>query len=160
MDSRLEGGGRPYPGFFAFSADIYALGTASPDGRRASDLLSYGVAPSASVECPATSLLRSAACVAHELCACGNPLALTLAPEDLAGPRGAELIRELIQAYFSLGGCHLHFNVATAEQMREAQAHPEQWASLTVRVSGYSARFVTVEPRWQEALIARAEQGR
>ena len=63
-------------------------------------------------------------------------------------------------AYFALGGMHLHFNAVSAEDLRQAQAHPEQWASLTVKVSGYSVRFVTVDPRWQEALIERADQGR
>ena len=160
LDSRMENGVRPYPGFFAFAADIYALGLASPDGRHAQDPVSYGVAASGAVACPVTSLLRSASHVAHQLCACGDPLALTLQPADLSGPRGAQLIQDLVETYFNLGGLHLHFNVATARQMREAQAHPERWANLTVRVSGYSARFLTVDRRWQDVLIARAEQDR
>lgn len=160
LASRMEGGVRPYPACFSFSSDIYALGTASPDGRRANDLISYGVAPGGGVEAAATSVLRSAAHVAHDRCACGNPLALALQRSDLAGPSGARLIRDLVQTYFALGGQHLHFNVISAEDLRAAQADPEQWASLTVRVSGYSARFVTVDPRWQEALIQRAEEGR
>jgi hypothetical protein len=48
---------------------------------------------------------------------------------------------------------------AYAEELRDAQADPAAHADLIVRVSGYSARFITVDKHWQDALIARAEQG-
>ncbi|MHB9026334.1 MAG: glycine radical domain-containing protein [Armatimonadota bacterium] len=56
-------------------------------------------------------------------------------------------------------GSHLHFNIMDAAGLRRAQANPQNHAALTVRVSGYSARFVTVDKRWQDALIERAERG-
>ncbi len=160
LDSRLDNGVRLYPGFFRFSGDIYGGKRASADGRRAGDLLSYGVAPSGAVEASLTSALRSAAHVRHKLCACGNPFSVSLASADLRRAGGGRLIRDLVEGYFALGGFHLHFNTLSPEELRRAQAHPEQFAHLTVRVSGYSARFVKVDPRWQEAIIERAEKGR
>lgn len=159
LDSRMDHGVRPYPGFFAFSADIYATDLPSPDGRRRGELISYGVAPTATVATGPTAVLASAAQVAHGLAACGNPLALSLARRDLSGAAGVARIRALVETYFALGGSHLHCNAVDAATLREAQATPAQHASLTVRVSGYSARFVTVDARWQDALIERAEQG-
>ena len=152
-------GVRPYPGFFAFSADIYALNHASPDGRRQAECTSYGVNPSTAVDTSPTSVLRSAANVAHSLCACGNPLAISLLRTDLASPDGTDLIRYLVTSYFAMGGMHVHINIVSADDLRAAKSNPEQYADLTVRVSGYSARFVTVEDRWQNALIERAEKG-
>ena len=106
-----------------------------------------------------TEVMSSSSHVAHRLAACGNPLAITLQPSDVQGERGAALIRHLVESYFALGGFHVHFNVADPEMLRQAQADPENHANLTVRVSGYSARFVTVERQWQDALIQRAEKG-
>ncbi|HEY3415877.1 MAG TPA: glycine radical domain-containing protein, partial [Armatimonadota bacterium] len=131
----------------------------SPDGRRTDDLISYGVAPSSTVETSLTAILASAARVAHALAACGNPLSVTLQRSDAQGPQGCALIRQIVETYFRLGGFHLHMNLMDADSLRRAQADPLRHAAVTVRVSGYSARFVTVDKRWQDALIERAERG-
>jgi pyruvate-formate lyase len=159
LDSRLAGGVRPYPAFFRFSADIYDLRVASADGRRSGDLISYGVGPSAGAATTATAVLASAAHVAHDLCACGNPLALTLPQPPLPPVEGARLIATLVDTYFGQGGFHLHFNQPSAADLRAAQQRPHEHEDLMVRVSGFSARFVHLDPRWQAALIERAESG-
>ena len=159
LDSRLAGGVRPYPGFFAFGSDIYAVDIPSPDGRRRGDLISHGVGPATTVASCPTSAMAAAAHVAHDLAACGNPLAISLQPGDVAGEGGPRLIEELVRGYFAQGGSHVHFNVVRPEELRAALAHPERYRHLTVRVSGYSARFVAVDPQWQEAIIVRAERG-
>jgi len=160
LTSRLAEGVRPYPAFFRFAADIYQRSTASPDGRRRADDLSYGVAPSAAVAASPTAILNSAAHAVQHRCACGAPLALTLTRNDVTGSEGVARITQLVTAYFALGGSHLHINIASADDLRRAQETPDQFHNLTVRVSGYSARFITVDRLWQETLIARAENGR
>jgi formate C-acetyltransferase len=160
LASRLDDGARPYPAFFAFSADIYAVDAASPDGRRAGECISYGVGASQATVTTPTALLASAAHAAHELAACGAPLALTLQRDDVAGPDGWRTVQALVAGYFARGGMHLHVNLASADDLRRAQSDPRRAPDLTVRVSGYSARFVTVDRRWQDALIERAERGR
>jgi formate C-acetyltransferase len=95
----------------------------------------------------------------HALCACGNPCAISLPRADLAGSDGPDLIRHLVTSYFALGGMHVHFNMVSADDLRAAKTHPEQYVDLTIRVSEYSARFVMVEDTWQNALIERADQG-
>jgi len=159
LESRLADGVRPYPGLFAFSGDIYDLNNASPDGRRKNDLISYGVGPSSAVETTPTAAMASAANLANDKCACGNPLALSLPKSALSGKAGIQRIRSLVQGYFAMGGCHVHFNVTSAEELRRAKADPESNPSLLIRVSGYSTRFINVDPQWQDALIERAELG-
>jgi autonomous glycyl radical cofactor GrcA len=41
--------------------------------------------------------------------------------------------------------------------LRDAQEHPEKYPDLTVKVSGYSARFVELAREIQEDIIARAQ---
>ena len=61
----------------------------------------------------------------------------------------------MIQAFFSLGAFHVQFNTLSTETLREAQAHPEQYRDLLVRVAGYSTQFVNLSKSMQDAIIAR-----
>jgi len=150
-----------YPGFFRFTADIYAernAWPATPDGRLAGEKLSYGVSASDyAVGKSATSILCSASHASNDLCACGNPVMLCLAPEATAGESGEQVLLSLIRGFFDRGGFHLQINVADADTLRAAQKTPEAYRDLMIRISGYSARFVTLDRTMQDALIARAK---
>jgi formate C-acetyltransferase len=159
LATKLPGDVQPYPGFFRFSGDIYDTRCATPDGRHQADPCSYGCGPCSGLSSSPTAVLRSAAGLAHDLCGCGNPLALTLPLSPGETSPDPELIAQLVTTYFALGGFHVHFNCLTAAQLREAQAHPDQWPGLQVRVSGFSARFVRLDERWQDVLIQRADRG-
>ncbi len=159
LDSRLEGSVRPYPAFFRFGADIHDRRVASADGRRVAEPLSYGAGPSSATLTTPTAALCSASHVAHRLCACGNPVALSLPQPLPPTEQAAELIGLLVETYFDLGGQHVHFNTPSAAQLRAARDRPEQHQDLLIRVSGYSTRFVRLDPHWQQALIERAASG-
>ena len=152
LEARFGPGVRPYPAFFRFLADVHQTDCPSPDGRRRGDLVSYGCGPAHGVADSATTLLSSCAHVAHELAACGNPVLLALSSED-----SRARLESLVLAYFARGGSHLHVNVIGAADLRAAQRAPAAHADLTVRVSGFSARFVKLDAPVQNALIARAE---
>lgn len=162
LASRVEladGTVRPDPAFFAFSGDIYAQTSATPDGRRAGEYLSYGCGPVAfSRSLSAVSILNSAAHIAHTKCACGNPLTLSLNRDDVSGETGLNRLQQLIRGYFRQGGFHLHFNIVDAQQLRDAQQH-DDISELMIRISGFSANFKTLDKRWQDALIERTEKG-
>jgi len=53
----------------------------------------------------------------------------------------------------------MQMNVVTSEMLKDAQAHPEHYRNLLVRISGYNAYFVTLNPDMQQELIERAEYG-
>ena len=55
-------------------------------------------------------------------------------------------------------GEHIQLNVVDNETLRDAQAHPENYRNLLVRVAGYSAFFVDLEESIQENIIERTIQ--
>ena len=157
----LEHGVRPYPGLFWFSQDIRQLLPATPDGRRDHDFISYGCGPGAFLPSGSpTSMLNAVAALDHSRCACGNPLTLALNRDDLRDERGKTALRQLIEGYFRQGGFHLHVNLAGVDELLDARRRPELYGDLVVRISGFSAAFVSLDERWQNAIIERTEKGR
>jgi len=63
-----------------------------------------------------------------------------------------------LKTWADLGNNHIQFNVVSRETLLDAQAHPEQYANLIVRVAGYSAYFTDLSKGLQDDIIARASQ--
>ncbi|MEI8248596.1 MAG: pyruvate formate lyase family protein [Lentisphaerota bacterium] len=160
LTRQLENGVRPYPGLFSFGADIGLQIPATPDGRRDHDFISYGCGPGAFLPPGSpTSILNAVALLEHSRFACGNPLTLALNREDVRDERGQAALRQLIEGYFRQGGFHLHFNLAGPDELLEARRQPELYGDLIVRISGLSAAFVSLNERWQNAIIERTAKG-
>ena len=45
----------------------------------------------------------------------------------------------------------------SAEELRDAQAHPERYENLQVRVCGWNVRWNDIDRKQQDAYILRAE---
>ena len=70
-----------------------------------------------------------------------------------------EVVSALLKTYFEKGGCHLMVTVVDRGVLEDAVKHPERYPNLLVRVSGFSAVFVNLEPDIQQEVISRVLYG-
>jgi len=133
--------------------------TATPDGHLRGDILATNFSPSPGTDTEGpTAVIRSHCGMDLERLPNGTALELKIVPSSVEGETGIEALVGLMKTFLTLGGFFMHVDVVSSEMLREAQQHPEQHANLAVRVSGWSARFVTLSEEWQEMIIGRTEQ--
>ncbi|WP_276949871.1 glycyl radical protein [Acetatifactor muris] len=162
LNYRNPRGGQFQAGLYPVSANV-PLGAqtgATPDGRLAHTPVADGVSPSAGrdVNGP-TAAANSVARLDHGIASNGTLFNQKFHPTALSGEKGLENFVALIRSYFDQKGSHMQFNVVDRETLLDAQAHPEKYAHLVVRVAGYSALFTTLSKSLQDDIIRRTEQG-
>ena len=154
-------GGQYQAGLYPVSANV-PLGAqtgATPDGRLAGTPVADGVSPAAGrdVHGP-TAAANSVSRLDHYIASNGTLFNMKFHPSALKGRTGLENFVALIRGYFDQKGSHMQFNVVSRETLRDAQAHPENYRNLVVRVAGYSALFTTLSRSLQDDIIQRTEQ--
>ena len=66
-------------------------------------------------------------------------------------------VADFVQLFIELGGHQMQLNAVNREQLLAAQAHPEQYGNLIVRIWGWSAYFVELDREYQDHVISRQE---
>ena len=152
-------GGVYQAGFYTVSAHV-PMGAnvgATPDGRRRGEpLADGGLSPSAGRDFRgATAVLRSVSKLQLDLASNGTLLNMKFLPSFFAGKGALDKFVLLLRGFCRLKIPHVQFNVVAAETLRHAQAHPEEYRGLVVRVAGYSAYFTELDHDLQNEIIAR-----
>jgi len=131
---------------------------ATPDGRKAGMPLNNGISPSNGAERNGpTAALNSVAKMPSKWFQKGAILNVRLSKNTLLSETGRKRVAGLVRAFFNKMGVHIQFNVVDNETLLDAMKNPENYQDLMVRVSGYSAYFVPLDPKVKEDIIARVQ---
>ena len=160
---RMEPDGSPFvPGAFCWIMHEM-LGRAcgaTPDGRRAGFPFADGCGPAQGRERggPTQAVLSVTSWDASPLIG-GAAFNLKFGASlfNSAGP--VERLRDLIFTFLSLGGFETQVNVVDASVLKDAQANPEAYRDLVVRIGGYTDYFTRLSPQMQAEVILRTEYG-
>ena len=131
---------------------------ATPDGRKKGEEMSKNLSPTMGADTEgATALVATLAASDVTKLPADYPLDMMLHPSVCYGAKGLKVMKELVRHYHKNGGSVIQFTVFSAEELRDAQAHPEKYENLQVRVCGWNVRWNDLSKREQDAYIRRAE---
>ncbi|MDR1626918.1 MAG: formate C-acetyltransferase/glycerol dehydratase family glycyl radical enzyme [Spirochaetia bacterium] len=155
--------GGPFIGaLYYLSANIpFGIKTAaSADGRRAGQPLNDGgISPNHGMDKNgATAVAKSVGKLDNVKVPHGCVLNQRFHPSVFEGEGKIGLFADYMRGFIDLGGWECQYNVITTETLKDAQAHPEKYGDLVVRVAGYSAYFTALEKELQDDIINRTEQ--
>ncbi|WP_303925615.1 trans-4-hydroxy-L-proline dehydratase [Draconibacterium sediminis] len=130
---------------------------ATPNGRFAGKSISDGTSPSHGCDTHGpTNVIRSLGKLDQSKSG-GTLLNLRFVPSLLKRDKDVEKLGHLIRSYFSLGGHHIQFNIVDTATLLAAQACPEDYKDLLVRMAGYSDYFNDMNADLQQEVIDRTQ---
>ena len=131
---------------------------ATPDGRRNGEEMSKNLSPTMGADTEgATALVTTLASSDVTKLPADYPLDMMLHPSACEGEKGLQAMKTLVRLFHRNGGSVIQFTVFSAEELRDAQAHPEKYENLQVRVCGWNVRWNDMTRKEQDVYIRRAE---
>ncbi|MBR6794116.1 MAG: hypothetical protein IKM48_07175 [Clostridia bacterium] len=161
VENLRKEGGRPakfIPGVSTFGRQIDWLPerSATAFGSKKGEILSGNDSPVPGTDSAgATAVIRSHCKADLARQTCGAALDLKLYPGSLNGESGITALIALMDGFLALGGFFLQLDTVDTATLLEAQRDPQRFKTLSVRVSGWNARFVTLNREWQNMIIER-----
>ena len=136
---------------------LAGLTGATPDGRKKGEMFSDGtVSPEVGTDKKGPiAVLRSVARI-DPLLTFNQVLNQRFVPASLEGENRSKFVNYL-RTFVDLVVPHVEFNVVDNYILSEAQAHPDNYQDLIVRVSGFSAYFIDMNKEIQDQIIARTQ---
>ena len=136
----------------AYSKDRYA----TVFGKFAGEYLAANLAPTPGTDRHGpTAVIKSFCKADFHKTPNGCPLDLKL---HSSGGSDAAVIKSLINTFIDLGGFYMQLDVVDNAVLKDAQEHPDRYPNLVVRISGWSARFNSLDRHWQDMVINRTSQ--
>lgn len=131
---------------------------ASPDGRRKGEAFGTNFSASlfARIKGP-MSVIQSFTQPDFTENTNGGPLTLEFSSSMFKEEDSVKKLAALVKAYIDMGGHQLQLNAVNTAKLKEAQAHPEDYRQLVVRVWGWSAYFVELDKEYQDHVMRRQQ---
>ena len=131
---------------------------AAPHGRKQGEVLAANASPTPGTDREGvTAMIRSYCAADLRKMVTGAALDCKLLPSSVAGEDGINALVAIMRGFVAEGGFFIQPDVADAQILRDAQENPENYQTLSVRVSGWNARFVTLCREWQDMVIGQNE---
>lgn len=157
---RTPDGGRYYIAIASNVANIPAgreVG-ATPDGRHAKKPLSDAASPMHGMDKNGpTAVVLSCSKPDYKKVACGTVVNQKYSTGMFRDPEKRKKLAAMIRSYFELGGQEMQINSVSRSTLIDAQAHPENYENLVVRVSGFSAYYTLLGRAVQNDILSRTE---
>ena len=129
------------------------------DGHKAGEILAANLTPTPGTDKNGPTAGITSHCSLDLTCLVnGTALDMKISPSAVRGEDGIKAMVGLYKTFIEKGGIFIHIDVVDNKTLLDAAAHPEKYPTLAVRVSGWSARFVTLNPHWQQMIIKKTEQ--
>ena len=131
---------------------------ATADGREAGVPLPANYAPSLNIRLNGpVSLIKSFTKPDLSKVINGGPLTIEFSDSVFSQPEAITKVAQLVRLFVQRGGHQIQLNTVNREKMLDAQAHPENYRNLIVRVWGWSGYFVELDKCYQDHIIRRVE---
>ena len=157
---RTRTGGGTYVAAATNVWNIHAgkIAGATPDGRLKGTPCSDAASPTYGRDTRGpTATVQSLTKPDYTQVACGCVVNQKYSPSMFEDGKRAKLLA-LIKTYFKKGGQEIQINSTSRQVLIDAMEHPENYQSLVVRVSGFSAFYVTLRKEVQIDILNRTQQ--
>lgn len=132
---------------------------ATPDGRKAWTPAAEGCSPVQGTDIKGpTSVLKTISKLPNILMTGGQLLNIRFSPDLINNDIGFQKFLMFIKSFIAIKGWHIQFNIMSTETLISAQKNPEEYRDIIVRVAGYCAQFITLDPTTQNDIISRTQQ--
>jgi formate C-acetyltransferase len=153
-------GGKYRPAFWTMTnhAGLGAIGQALPSGRQEGEVFSSGITPASQCARDLTGAYLSVAKLDSKYIPGSYALNMKYSPPTAgAKKKFHDEFTALITGFFQAGGMQVQYNILDYQDLINAQRKPKDYPDLLVRVSGYSAYFIDLNPHMQRELITRTQ---
>jgi len=141
---------------FGRQIDWASTRCAAPFGSKKGDILSGNASPLSGTDFSgATAAIKSYCKINLVKQSSGAALDIKLHSSATGGKNGVNALISLIKGFVKLNGFFMQVDIADSEILKSAQERPDEYKTLSVRVSGWNARFVTLSSEWQKMIIGR-----
>ena len=159
---KMPDGRQLVPGWFSWARTIEygnAVG-ATPNGRRAGEPISHGANPNPHFRVDGAVTAQSNG-IASVQCGYGNtaPLQIEFDPKITEDEGGIDVVLAFVKAHFENGGTLININILDGKKLMEAHENPELHPDLVVHVTGFTAYFASLSPKFRSLVVDRFLEG-